>query len=349
MDPSHELSQEEAQLTEFSQTFDEFGPGPVLARVGAKLGLPEGRQQEIIAEWQHVADQLNQLQVADASVSGSIMNRIRATTSQPTIQFADQRVQKSEGRSDFIAQKSRRQLAKIIALATSSVAMLSVSLQVATHEESLTRSAEVLASFSFDPQGWDVVVVTVSDEQADQLSRDLERPSAAGDLKVLPVLENRHPEDNSVGVMMASKETSEKLLGKLAEAPVHSDAEWNPRMVGELDRAELLKRFADSMKTPTRSDLFFREVIVVTSDQDNGFRVTSRASESDVRGDSVVKAAHPAVREALSRQLASESVLQQLQNNGRRPVLVVLKRRSDPAPGSQGSTSPIQPGFAVYL
>ena len=253
----------------------------------------------------------------------------------------------------------RQQLAKIIALATSSLAMLYVSLQVATHERSLNRSVEVLASFSFDPTGWDVVVVTVSNEQADRLSRQLEQPQVAGDLKVLSLLENAESEADSVGVMMVSKETSEKLLGQIAAAPSVSDAEWNPSMVGELARDELLKRFAMSMKTPTKSDLFFREVIVVTSDQDSGFQVTSTSTDSGANSETVADATASdsgqtnglkvADREVLNRQQEGESVLRQLQNSRRRPVLVVLKRQSETADGPQGSTVPNPLGFTVYL
>ncbi|MEP3481554.1 MAG: hypothetical protein ABJZ55_20090 [Fuerstiella sp.] len=350
MDPALEMCPDEASLVEFSAAFDRYGVSTELSEIGNRLGLSSGQQQQLVADWQRIAGRLNQVPVEAACVADSVMLQISADSSQAVPSSA------APKRSSAT---TRQQLAKIIALATSSVAMLYVSLQVATHERSLNRSAEVLASFSFDPTGWDVVVVTVSDEQADQLSRQLEQPLVAGDLQVLSLLENEESEADSVGVMMVSKETSEKLLGTIAAAPSVGDAEWNPRMVGELGRDELLKRFAMSMKTPTKSDLFFREVIVVTSDQDSGFRVTSKSTDSAVDSDTVADATASdsgqanglavADRDVLNRQQEGESVLRQLQNNRRRPVLVVLKRQSEIADDSQGSTVPSPPGFAVYL
>lgn len=340
MDPSHQSFPEEAQLVEFSAAFDQYGPSSELTEIADGLGLSSDQQQRLIADWQQTSLRLNRIPVANARVADAVMSRIAADTRRPAVRPA--------------GPKRRRQLAKIVALATSSVAMLYVSLQVATHEQSLNRSAEVLASFSFDPQGWDVVVVTVSAEQADQLSRDFGQPSASGNLKMLSLLENQDSEADSIGVMIASKETSEKLLVKFGEASSHGDAQWNPKMVGELGRDELLKRFAISMKTPTKSDMFFREVIVVTSDDDSGFHVTSRAadlvaSRAVIASTAGADSGEDADREAFNRQQEGESMLMQMQNNRQRPVLVVLKRRSEPAADSQGNISPRQPSFAAYL
>lgn len=350
MDLDFNTFPDEALLVEFNAAFDKYGVSSELSKIGGKLGLSSGQQQQLVADWQQTAGRLNQLPLQTADLAESIMLKISVDSS------------KVKGRSTAAKSRTvskRQQLAKIVALATSSVAMLYVSLQVATHERSLTRSAEVLASFSFDPAGWDVVVVTVSDEQVQRLSKQLEQPLAAGDLQMLSLLENEDSEADSVGVMMVSKETSQKLLGKIAEAPSVSQAQWNPTMVGELGRDELLNRFALSMKTPTKSDMFFREVMVVTSDQDSGFRVTSKPPEpaadsmtiasavttnsGDTSGQDVVD------QDALNRQQEGESVLRQLQNNRQRPVLVVLKRQLETAGDSQGSTVPMRSRFAAYL
>lgn len=345
MATSDEFSTDEARLAAFSDAYDSHGPGTELASIGSSLQLSDRQQQQLIQQWQSLTAALHQIAPVKADLSDGVMKQI----SQPQPTVAVQQADSAPAGS----RNNRRQLAKIAALFTTSVAMLYVSLHVATHEKSLNRSAEVLASFSFDPQGWDVVVVTVSDEQADRLSRDLDGQTTSSDLKVMSVMENGPSAGESFDVVMASKETSEKLLGRLAADPVEADTEWNPMMVGEMNRDELLRRFASSMQTPTKSDVYFREVILVTSDEDAGIRVTSHPAGSVSGNQAIASAdgANPAVTRGATASSHEESdqVLRQLQDNGRRPVLVVLKRRSAEHHDSQGSLQSPNPGFAVYL
>ena len=332
----------ESVLIKFSTAFDEHGISSQLTQIGTELGLSSQQQQQLIQTWQGAASKLKSVPVGKASVADGVMNRI--TAARIETRALPEQLSNSP--------KRRVPLAKMIALATSSIAMLYVALHVATHERSLNRSAEVLASFSFDPQGWDVVVLTVSDEQANQLSRHFEQPSKSGDLQMLSLMENSESKDGAVGVMMASKETSERLLVKLADTPDQAIAEWNPKRVGELGRDELLHRFAESMKTPTKSDLYFREVIVVTSDRDTGFHVTSKTADGQ-QSDQLIADANGTdsteESDARRRHQKGESMLMQMQNHRQRPVLVVLKRRSEPAPDSQGSTSIGNRNLAAYL
>lgn len=337
----------EERLAEFSEAFDQHGPGAELAQVGDGVGLSAADQETLLGEWQSISAGLQDLPTQKANLAEPVMAEIRRAG------LVDQRqgARRSKGGRP---QQNGQRLAKIIALATTSVAMLYVSIQIATHETSLNRSAEVLASFSFDPHGWDVVVVTVSDEQANQLSRDFGSGSVDSELKAMPLLENQQSEDGSFDVVMASKETSEELLGRLVSDPATSDAEWNPQRVGEWDRKELLERFASSMKTPTKSDIFFREVIVVTSEKDRGIQVTSQPVGASVGSETLANSMNPAnddpERPSEGRiTVESETVLRQLQDHGRRPVLVVLKRRPVEDGDSQGNVGNSEPGYAVYL
>lgn len=338
-------SEDDDRFAAFSEAFDRLGPGKELTAEGVSLGISEAEQRHLLTEWQTLSEGLQGFEVRSANLSATVMAEIGAPQA-AEFQGADK-----IARSDF----SRLQIAKIGALAVTTAALLFVAVRVATHETSLNRSAEVLASFSFDPQGWDVVVVTVSDEQADELAREFQQLPTETDLNVLPVLENQPTERNSIDVVMASKETSEKLLGRLAAGDSVAAAEWNPEKVGELERDELLKRFAVSMQTPTKSDLYFREVLVVTSGDDEGFRVSSRPSAgaadgamvaSNQQSDAENTGAEADFQKNPASSAAGVSVMEKLQKNSQRPVMVVLKRRP---PESQGQLPAEVPDMAFYL
>ena len=130
MDPTFEPPSDEASLVEFSAAFDQYGVSSELSEVGDKLGLSSGQQQQLVADWQQVAGRLRQAPVVAARVADAVMLKI-ATDRHQAVSLAGAAKQ-AVGKQ--ASATKRQQLAKIIALATSSLAMLYVSLQVATHE-----------------------------------------------------------------------------------------------------------------------------------------------------------------------------------------------------------------------
>ena len=124
---------------------------------------------------------------------------------------------------------------------------------------------------------------------------------------------------------MMTSDLLEVLTGESASA----DAEWNPDQIGDLDRSEMLARFVESLKTPSRSEEHFGEMVVGFSPEtldaiESVVQSGKLASESNVASFS-----EPGVNETVGGTTIQTTPVS---NSQLRPVLVVVRTRKESAP-----------------
>ncbi len=180
-----------------------------------------------------------------------------------------------------------------------------------------------------DPATWDVLLVTVSEGADRQVVQQLRQSFQKNGMPVRSAavsddLAGPAPVVAATSGMMTS-DLFEVLTGESASA----DAEWNPDQIGDLDRTEMLARFVESLKTPSRSEEHFGEMVVGFSSEtveaiESVVHSGKLASESNVA--SVLEPAIDGPEPGTTIQAGPVS------NNQLRPVLVVVRTRKESAP-----------------
>ncbi|MEZ6127157.1 MAG: hypothetical protein R3C59_00580 [Planctomycetaceae bacterium] len=282
--------------------------------------------------WQQLSDCLRQLPVtAVENLAAQVRVRIEADA-QPMIQH-DSEVKRA--RHDVTG------LRRPIALLAASCAVLLMAINVSLQH--FNRPVVAVASFTvLDPNAWEVVVVTVPDQQASLVTEQVRESVEQQGFRIHSLTSGTADDVESLELVMASAETSEQFLKVLGTDSPALETEWNPERIGRFDRDELLRKFAESMHTPTESDRYFGETFVILPDGDS-VQVTS-VSTNDESIATVAVSDNPAnvgnhlasgvetespsvVTQPAAPSTNEERLMEQLQKNVSRPVLVVFRKR----------------------
>ncbi len=293
----------------------------------------------MLQQWRHLGDCLRTIPIQPGGqISATVRSRIES--SQATVTRAGDSV------SANTARQSRR---NVVVVLTTAVAIAIVAVPVSLL---LTQADSIPASTTADAGGklpydsaqaksvlpansrdWQVVVVTVSEQQHATLSSKLRQSMGQNGLQIQSLSETSQYGDQTMGVLMSSADTSWELLDALNTefvGGVRGDiqTEWNPQQIGDFNRDELLIRLTESMKTPTRSDIHFGEMFVVVPG--NGTQVTKIAQlnadehkDADGTVDSVTASS---TRSGVGRA-ASVSPGERSDYIGGRPVLVLFQKK----------------------
>jgi len=198
------------------------------------------------------------------------------------------------------------------------------------------RASDLPAISSFgDPAKWDVVLVTVPDGDDRQLVQQLRQSFEENGLQVHSGATDNVAAGSEVAPQIASSIVSGELFDVLTGENKDVETEWNPEQIDDLDRDELLARFVDSMKTPSRSDEHFGEMVVVFSQETMDAIELAVGSGKISSGAAAIAAVQSAggssvaADEHVSRDTKFEIAAGDV---SRRPVLVVVRRKKDVAP-----------------
>ena len=312
-----------------SAEFDELTSDEQIAE-RSPLG-PEAFQQ-----WRHLGDCLRAIPIqSGGQISATVRSSIESSQAAVT--------RPGDSVSASTTRQSRRNAVVVLTTAMA-IAIVAVPVSLLfTQTDSMPAStvADASGDLPYDSvlptnsRDWQVVVVTVSEQQHATLSSKLRQSIGQSGLQIQSLSETGQNGDETMGVLMSSADTSEELLDALDTGFVDSvsgdiHTEWNPEQIGEFNRDELLARLTESMKTPTRSDIHFGEMFVVVPR--NGTLVTKIAQlnagehkDSDGTVNNVAATAS-ALR---SRAGATESVTPADWNDsiGGRPVLVLFQKK----------------------
>jgi hypothetical protein len=199
---------------------------------------------------------------------------------------------------------------------------------------------------------WQVVLVTIDDDAVEPAAQLMRRTVANLGLEVQPLMDRPSAEAQH-DVLLANADDSEAVLQSLRAIGTESMAtELNPRTVAGMDRKELLKRLGESMRTPTRSDEFFGEMLVAVAAGDSVIvqrrsAVPSPATANQQESIGIADAAGDVQSVTVQTQQGAESISDYLTRRQARPVVFVIRRSGANQPEPQGATpGPHLPGVS---
>ena len=313
----------------------EFDGGHVTPETRNQVGAATA--DDLLRQWSLVGDQLRSIPVRPAS---RVLNAVRQQREHDRKSFAPIVHTPASNRARFSV------FAACTAVAVLLLAIRSASLSLP--ENPLLATAEnTLPTPSAD---WDVVVVTVSDDHYENATSQLRKKADEEQIELRVVSEGANETADSMDILVASNETSDQVLAALIEGDTSAEQEWNPMLVGDLDREQLLQKVAESMQIPTRSDEHFGEVLVVLS-QEEAVSVVKQPFSAG--GGVATEATSPADQETQAALVAAKStydstesgrsidgpalappevIAEALPKGARKPVLFVLKRRKSAEP-----------------
>jgi hypothetical protein len=335
----------------------------------AESSAPKTSQEsELIQQWRHLGECLRDIPIQPCDqISTAVRSCIES--SQPEVVPEGCSVSSESTRH----QGSVRHIRSIIVVLTAVVAILIVTVPISllvTQTDSIPVAAipdsggnlpyalaEESPILPANSQDWQVVVVTVSEQKHAEVSSKLRQSIGQSGLEIQSLSEADLNDDRTMGVLMSSADTSWELLDALDTGFNNGVAgdiqtEWNPQRIGNFDRDELLARLAESMKTPTQSDVYFGEMFVVVPT--NGALVTEfsqlspegHSSDRDQSVDSIIASASSARSRA--DRTNPESTSERSEPVGGRPVLVLFQKK--PAPeDSQGNHQQLHDRSQVSL
>lgn len=224
-----------------------------------------------------------------------------------------------------------RNLGRSVALLATSCAVMVVAATIVAFQANTDFPATAIAFRAADAQDWEVVVVTVPDQRMNLVTDKLRNAVDERGLSIHTLNQGESATGESVELLMASSESSIEFLDALNADAQDVETEWNPDRVGDVDREDLLRRFSESMQTPTRSDNFFGEIFVILP-KDRSIRV-KRLTPATTPKDH-----NPSVADANSSVSDSDlaantedsvdaQVAKLLQKKSNRPVLVIFRRK----------------------
>jgi hypothetical protein len=331
-EPSHE------EL--LSAEFDEL--------TSADQSVPRSPQDsETLQQWRHLGDCLRALPTGSCGqFSAAVRSRIEL--SEPEMIGKKRAVSPAPVphiRRDMIALLTAAAAIAVVTVPISFLVMQTDSASVTTMSDAggdlpyaSAPSNSVLPANSRD---WQVVVVTVSEQKHAEVSSRLRQSIGHSGLEIQSLSDASVDDDQTMGVLISSADTSLELLDALDTGfrdGVAGDiqTEWNPERVGNYDRDELLTRLTESMKTPTRSDVYFGEIfVVVPTNETLVAEAAPLKADADKSIDSVVASA---VRSRAGRT-NSESAAEHRERVGSHPVLVLFQKKPA-SEDSQGENGP---------
>ncbi len=283
--------------------------------------IGQAESAELLQSWKQLGEHLRALPVRPiVDLSSRVLKDVQKSDSPTsTVHKHSQKAPANRGRS--------------VALLATSCAVMVVAATIVAFQANTSPSATAVAFRSLSPKSWEVVVVTVSDEQANLVTEKLRDAVDERGLEIHSLNEGKSANRESLELMMASSESSVELLEALNADSHAFETEWNPKQIGDLNRDELLSRFSESMQTPTRSDEFFGEVFVVLPKtptvevQALSPTNTVRNSSSDIaHADSTSTKSADSI-EAADADSIDTKVARLLDRKSDRPVLVIFRRK----------------------
>lgn len=203
-------------------------------------------------------------------------------------------------------------------------------------------SDRIAEGVSADTRDWEIIVLTVPDDGHNGVPESVLRTVIGHGLQIRRLGEQSTGDIDHPDILMASAGVSQQLREVLDSEIASLQAELNPDRIGDLDREQMLARFAESMHTPTKSDEYFGEMSLVVPD-DGSIVVqalpSGRALEELIVADSSGESANdlPGTTGTSARSSATTArIAEYLTKGNGKPVLVVLVRRKVTAPDLQG-------------
>ena len=223
---------------------------------------PEDRR--MLDSWQRLGECLRSIPVESIDLSGGVLTQcVMPAANSDT----------ATGFSSSTKRKSRSIVARLAAVLMAAAAVFMLAFNLSTNIDSspfdgklaeLSLGASGIAAFG-DPLTWDVVLVTVPDGDNRQVVRQLKQSFQSNGMQVHTAMLEDEYEQPELQDHFAGSMVQEDLLDVLTGENVEFGAEWNPEQIDDLDRGELLARFAESLKAPSRSEEHFGEMVVVFS------------------------------------------------------------------------------------
>lgn len=293
-----------------------------------RLDWPDGAESTDVAIWRQIGDAIRQLPSTPASLSVSVTEALKGAN-------AGQRVVVRQ-EQDF-----ESPLLRWVAVTTSCIAILLVCYNLATNLPNGESQGVGMAAVETHlvPEDWEVLVVTV-EEASEKAAVEVFRESAQQQgMQMLSVGRSSQEPETGSDVLMVSGDLS-TWLNSIVESGGKLEAELNPEVIDGMKRDELLDRFAESMKTPTRSDKYFGDMLVLLPG-DNSLVVRSVpvneplqetlvASSATARGSRSLVAESASDGEEQPGKTEERPLAAYLQDGSSRPVLVVFRSAGPP-------------------
>lgn len=299
-------------------------------------GLNREFAESTIHSWTELRGTLQDLPVSSAGICQSVMQQI--PDNQPVAASDDQNSSVS-GRNRLAAA-----LASIAALV---VACVSISRHIDTpmsvSELSYTTSpAQIRNALRAPHQDWHVVVVNVPEERHAAIRTKIRDSVVNRGFAVESLVlasENESMTLDSPDIFISSAEAAEEMLEAI-ETEIHdSEGILSTAPSDEFDRDELLLRFRESMESPTQSDRYFGEMLVVLPDTESVvvskeqiFEAVAENNETEISSDA--DSTGKIVANSTGDDAQPENSVAQ-----KRPVLLVLVRKKPEVPGPQSEKS----------
>lgn len=294
--------------------------------------LSDENAAQLASAWQQLGNNLRSLPVkpVGSQFSDNVLAVLRSN-SQPVVRVAQPET--SSQRTPIAGRGGKRSIATGASLAS----ILLVALMLSGYPVQERPDAQLTEMRQkLDPAAWEVVVVTVSDEQSSVLTAQLRESVSQRGYQIHAVTHNASGSDDVLELVMASAETSEQFLDALSSGTQPFTTEWNPDQIGEFDRDELLRRLAASMETPTQSDHFFGETFVILPNSE-AMQIatvpTPQTSDSTLAASRTLAAENQdqgtlILQDETQPDASVQSrVVNLLQQNTNRPVLVVFRKK----------------------
>lgn len=302
----------------------------------------------MLADWKSVGDVLRCLPPPEVSLQHQVRQQIWALEAgSPSVQSAPSVQSSSSPTANSVSlyspadHSARRRLAVL----TSCLAIAFLAFGIRTSLVNPVDQRFASGGLLSRAVDWQVVVLTLEGDAVEPTSRLMRDTVAELGLEVQPLV-SRDSSDARHDVLLAGAEESEAVLRSLRAAETAGlAAELNPRTVGGLDRRQLLSRLEQSMKTPTRSDEFFGEMLVAVSVGDSVVVKTVPSSEDKAQpGTSSLAQSNGDVREVTVRTARGPaSIADYLTRQQTRPVVFVIRRAEQQPDEPQGSRSTRNP------
>ena len=310
----------------------------------------------LLAKWRQVGDSLRAIPVQEeTNLHLSVLQQIRGESRQP-LKAA------SALTSQFRHRDRASQGARWAALVSSLAAVLFVCVSwiVAPDRSGLVQSATVAQSSLMRleedvaslPGDWEVLVVTVAANRQGGIPESVRKTVGDRGLRLHSLADSAVVDESHPGVLMATGDVSSELRGVLEADPDDFQIEMNPDQIGDLSRSELLNKFAESMRVPTKSDEYFGEMYAILPD-DDALVVKSLPSKASVEEIVMADAANSADPETLANRNSAENAVGQataqnvahaaknrLSKSSGKPVLVVFVKRKPAPPNHRSSNQP---------
>ena len=307
------------------------------------------QDSESFQQWRHLGDCLRAIPTEPCGQFSAAVRR-RIELSQPEMIGEQESVapaSASRMRRDMIALLTAAAAIAVVTVPISFLVMKSDSMSVTTMADAggdlPHATAPVSSVLPANSRDWQVVVVTVSEQKHAEVSSKLRQSIGQSGLEIQSLSDSSVNNDQTMGVLMSSADTSPELLDALDigfRDGVAGDiqTEWNPERIGNYDRDELLTRLTESMNTPTRSDVYFGEIFVVVPT--NEILVAEVAPLEADTDKSIGSVAETAVRSRAGRT-NSDSAAEHRDRVGSRPVLVLFQKK--PAPDDSQGENRLRP------